>query len=113
MHFQIFCIMVSVAALDDSVRSFLFWQGRKLLLSGDRRLTFKHSKCEGEICTDYSSACMGAVSGLVLKASVDCADGVSTKVEYLIRERDIEDLDESRGGYWLSLNQQLDNPEFS
>lgn len=104
--YEIFCLMFSGIRLNESMRRFLFKSAKQMVLQKERCGRVKTDEFEGEISTDFDITGLGFIYSMQFAAKVDSIHG-STKVVFIVRMNDLENID-SDEGFWLEGLRDMD-----
>lgn len=85
---NIHCLMVSGLSLTDSLRTRLFIVACNMAKNGNARKILKEDDCAGMVTTEYKSANMGGISGVVFHADLEMEERQG-KVRFIVRPTDI------------------------
>jgi hypothetical protein len=79
--------------LTDLARTQLFKIAIRMVKQKKKKGKLYHKEAAGEVKTSFDTAVIGTLAGYLFEAEVDTPHG-NAKVKYLVRQNDIEDLDE-------------------
>jgi hypothetical protein len=99
--------MASGPLVSDDTRDALFQAAYVMIKSGQRRRKFRTHESEGLVTTQFRSLVFVGTAGIEFKATVESESG-SLTVSYLVRQRDLQEMEESETVAWASEEDMVD-----
>ena len=81
---------------------------RQMSNTGTDRRKIVHDDCEGFVETDWESASLGDISGVVFKANIATSKG-QTKAKFIVRVKDLDGLENAEWYTYEELKELMRN----
>lgn len=104
---HVYCFMVTWTITSDDVRDLLFVTAYHMIKSHARKRKVRSEECEGVVTTAFQHVSLAGISGIRFRAELETETG-KLVVTYLVRNRDLDALEEAEEGAWVSDD---DSPE--